>query len=258
MKPLHVALVISLGSPFVAAPTLAVAAQPPAATANVAPAVEPAALGAIRRMSAYLQTLSGFVLQSETSLDVVTEGSQRVQLDGITTYKVSRANAFVITVNSDVKKRTFYYDGKTFTVFAPELGFYATVAAPPTTRLTLDAIREKFGITLPLEDLFRWSDPANHRGDALVSAFAVGPATIGGVETEQYAFREGDIDWQVWIQKGDQPLPRKLMIVDRTDPANPAYVARLTWNVNPNLSADDFVFRPGKDVKAIKLTAAGQ
>ena len=37
------------------------------------------------------------------------------------------------------------------------------------------------------------------------------PATIDGVATDHYAFREADVDWEVWIQKGDQPLPRKLV-----------------------------------------------
>ena len=108
-----------------------------------------------------------------------------------------------------------------------------------------------------LEDIFRWSEPGATRPQAL-SAFHVGGAVIDGADVDQYAFRGPDSDWQVWIQKGDQPLPRKLVIADRTDPARPAYSARLTWTVNPTLTPADFTFQPGPDVKQIRLTTSGQ
>ena len=73
-----------------------------------------------------------------------------------------------------------------------------------------------------------------------------------------YLSGEGDTDWQVWIKTGDQPLPLKLVIVDRTDPAQPAYVARLSWKLNPTFSAADFAFKPGSDEKQIRLSSVDQ
>jgi len=239
-------------SPVVAAP----AAQAPrtAAPVTASQGVQPEALQALRRMSAYLATLPTAELTSKTSLDVVTTQGQRVQLDGVAHYKIRRPDGFVIEVDSDGKKRTYFYDGKHFTVYAPEFGYYATIAAPPTIRQTLDALEAKFGIELPLEDLFRWNDPTDNPAEGLVSGFKVGTATIDGVETDQYAFRQAHVDWQVWIQRGPQPLPLKVVIVDQVDPANPAYVARLSWNTNPSFAADAFTFRPAKDSRLIRLS----
>ena len=70
--------------------------------------------------------------------------------------------------------------------------------------------------------------------------------------TEHYAFREPTVDWEVWIQK-DQPLPRKLVIVDRTDPARPTFTSRLTWQVNPTFTDADFAFVPDANAKRIQL-----
>jgi hypothetical protein len=126
------------------------------------------------------------------------------------------------------------------------------VPAPATIQATIAEIGDRFGISLPLDDLFRWSSADGARAEHLDSGFLVGTETLDGVKTDHYAFREGQIDWQVWIQQGDQPLPRKLVIVDRRDPADPAYVARLTWTLNPSLSNEDFVFRPGPDAKRIR------
>jgi hypothetical protein len=215
--------------------------------------VEEGAVDALKEMSNFLMTATTMGIQSEGSLDAVTRDGQRIQLDGTTTYKVRRPG-FVIDYQSDIKDRRFIYDGKTFTIYSPEQGFYATVPAPPTNREALDEIYEKFGITLPLEDLFRWSDGAlEPRIKALQSAYEVGTATIDGVETDHYAFREEGIDWQLWIEQGDKPFPRKLVIVDRNDPARPTFVARLKWTMNPTFAASDFAFRPDADDKRIAL-----
>jgi hypothetical protein len=215
--------------------------------------IEDEAVDALKEMSTYLMKASTLQIVSNGSLDVVTNDGQRIQLDGTTTYKIRRPG-FVIDYVSDVKSRRFMYDGKTFTVYSPKLGFYASVPAPPTNRQVLDTIYNKFGIALPLEDLFRWADPANAgRIQGLQSAYDVGTATIDGVETDHYAFRENNVDWEVWIQQGDQPLPRKLVIVDRSDPSRPTFVARLAWQVNPTFSDADFTFAPDANAKRIQL-----
>jgi len=244
----------------IGAPAVSLAAAAPATTAaaapKAAPHVQPEALRALQGMSAYLATLKSFRVTSQTSLDVVTMEGQRVQLDGVATYKVRRPDRFIIDFSTALKKRRYVYDGKTFTLFAPELGFYSRVAAPPTNTQTLDLLWDKFGIVLPLEDLFRWNAADTRRSRTLVSGFDVGPATVDGVATEQYAFREGDLDWQVWIKNGAQPLPVKVMIVSHKDPANPAYIARLAWILNPVFTDAEFDFRPGPTLKQIKLTSA--
>jgi hypothetical protein len=215
--------------------------------------IEDGAVDALKEMSAYLASMKTAAITSQGSLDAVTADDQRIQLDGTTTYKIRRPG-FVIDYKSDIKDRRFIYDGKTFTVYSPTLGFYASVPAPATNREVLDTIYNKFGIALPLEDLFRWADASYaSRIQALKSAYEVGTATIDGVETDHFAFREQDVDWEVWIQQGDQPLPRKLVIVDRTDPSRPTFIARLSWVVNPPLTDADFTFVPDANAKKIQL-----
>lgn len=214
--------------------------------------VEPDAVDALKAMSTYLMSLQTVEIRSKGSLDVVTGENQRIQMDGVTNYKVRRPG-FVIDYVSDIKTRRFIYDGKNFTVYSPKLGFYATVPAPATNRAVLNTLYDKFGIALPLEDLFRWADPDGVRQQALKSAYFVGTATLDGFATDHYAFREDDVDWEVWIQQGEQPLPRKLVIVDRTDASHPTYISHLSWKVNPVFADSDFAFVPDKDAKRIQL-----
>ena len=204
--------------------------------------IQDSAVEALRSMSNYLMQQQTLQISTVGSLDVVTDDGQRIQLDGTTTYKIKRPG-FVIDYVSDIKSRRFIYDGKTFTVYSPKLGYYASVPAPATNKEVLDTIYNKFGISLPLVDLFRWGEGTSaDRVKALKSAYDVGPATI-----------EADVDWKVLIDNDDQPLPRKLVIVDRTVPARPTFSTRLTWQVNPTFTEADFAFVPDADAKRIQL-----
>jgi hypothetical protein len=253
------ALAVACGLSFSAAPGVSQdLIKPPAAPAQETQEVEPDAVQALKKMSAFLGTLGVFEVRADTTRDLVTVHGQRVQLGGVTQFRVRRPDGFQIDVATDYMKRRFYFNGKQFTVYAPELGFYATAPAPPTILQTLDVIEDRYGISIPLEDLFRWNDPSSGQVEDLTAAFLVGPAMVDGVATDHYAFREKDRDWEIWIQQGAQPLPRKLVIVDLSDEARPAYVARLTWNLNATVAADTFTFQPGPDAKAIHLAALNQ
>jgi len=214
--------------------------------------VDPDAVQAIQQMSKYLSSLNTIRLDTQGTLDVVTADGQRIQMDGTTNYEV-RKPGFVIKYTSDKKDRNFYYDGKQFTVYSPNLGYYASVPAPATNSEVLDTVYNRYGIRLPLEDLFRWNDSNAKRIENFRAAFNLGTVTLDGVKTTHYAFREPDVDWEVWIDQGDKPLPRKLSIVDRTDPARPAFTTRLKWTVNPALSAADFTFVPGPQAMKIEM-----
>lgn len=236
----------------------ALAQTPPAATPAAATDVEPEAVEALKRMSAYLGTLTAFEVKGDSTFDVSLNDGQRVQLDEHSVIKVRRPNGFVIERTSDYKDRRFYYDGKKLTVFSPRTTYYAQVDAPATIAQTLDAVSDQYGIELPLTDLFRWSEPGGGRADQLKSAFHVGKATIGGVATDHYVFREGDVDWQIWIDQGAAPTPRRIVIVDRSDEARPQYTANLTWNTKPSFSDATFAFNAPANALPIRLTALGQ
>jgi hypothetical protein len=229
------------------------AAAPASADPAVAkPILEPDAVAALKTMSDFLMKLNTFDLVSNATLELVTVNEQKLQIDGTVHYKVAKPGIW-IDFDTDLKHRQYFYDGKQFTIFAPKLGFYASMPAPATNREFLKAVHEKTGIELPLEDLFRWNDGDDTDLKELTWGFNVGRAKIDGVETEHWAFRQGDIDWEVWIQRGGQPLPLKMAIVDRTDPERPGYTARLKWTVNPALTANDFTYVPGPDAKKIQI-----
>ena len=163
-------------------------------------------MAALQGMGAYLRTLKSFQVEVATTDEDVLDDGQKIQYAGTTSILARMPNGLRAEVANDRRERMYLYDGKTFTLFAKRLNFYATVPAPPTVGQLADTLDEKYDVTVPIVDLFRWGTPGWSTDD-IKGAMDVGPSTVEGVTCQQYAFRQDDIDWQIWIQKGDHPLP---------------------------------------------------
>lgn len=249
----HPALFVGLG--LALSGPMAAAAAPQtadAAATAAAPAIDPRAVAALENMGKYLRTLKSFTVHGDNTIDLVMDDGQKLQFPGTVDYKVRAPDRLRLDIKTDRKERQLFYDGKKLTVYGPKARFYASVDAPPTIRELLASARDNYDIELPLADLFLWGTDAAPVS-ALKSATFVGPARIGDTVTEQYAFRQEGVDWQVWIEPGARPLPRRLVITTTDDPSQPQYASTLTWNTNQTLADSSFTFTPTADVHRIEL-----
>ena len=222
-----------------------------------APAIQAEAIDALKQMGAYLHTLKTFSVTADITSDEVLLSGQKIQVGGENTLTVRRPDGLKATVRKDETDidREFYYDGKTFTVYGKKVKYYASAPAPATIAALLDAVNERFDVNIPLADLFAWGTDKAPVQD-ITSALHIGPAMIGGIPTDHYAFRQEGVDWQVWIEKGKTRLPRKLVITTTGEEGQPQYVSVLKWNLSPSISDKMFTFVPPKD--AHRIVFAGQ
>jgi hypothetical protein len=240
-------LVPGLLAAIAAFPTVRAQTATPAATEA---AVEPEAIAALDRMGAYLRTLKAFQVRATTTTeDVLTDG-EKVQFAAAVDVLVRRPDRFRADVNSDRHSRLYFYDGKSFTLFARRVGYYATVPAPPTIAEVADRLDEKYGIEVPLADLFQWGSAQWNTSD-IKAASDIGPSEVEGVTCEHYALRQAGVDWQIWLQNGEYPLPRRLVITTLTDEARPQFTAVYTWNLAPSFNDAAFTFVPPSDAQRI-------
>ncbi|PZR50738.1 MAG: hypothetical protein DI537_57595, partial [Stutzerimonas stutzeri] len=138
---------------------------------------------------------------------------------------------------------------------APRIGYYASFAAPPSIGLLLDKARTDYGIELPLADLFTWGSDQTVRS-RVKEAMVIRPEHVGDRTCMHYAFRQEAVDWQLWVEEGDKPLPCKLVITDKTDPAMPQYVAVLHWKPDVAPTKEELAFRPPDSAKRITIADA--
>jgi hypothetical protein len=255
---LHLALafVIAGGVLCISSESPVLAASGYQADSTNASAIDPAAMEALNKMGAYLRTLQSFQVWADVTTDNVLDDGQTIQFSSKVDLVAARPNRMRVEVTDDDGHRFFYFDGKSFTIFGQVVNYYATVPAPPTLALLADDLNDKYGIELPLYDLFEWgTNDANIK--KIKAADDIGPSAVDDVTCEQYAFRQEGVDWQIWIQLGEFPLPRKLVIRTLTDDAKPQHSEILTWNLAPSFSDNAFTFDPPPDARRITIAGGG-
>ena len=246
---------LMIAAACVATPTWALDASTPAPKAaqkaQAASAVDPSALHAIDLMAQKLRTLKAFTVNADVTTEEVLDSGQKVSYGGTVTYKVRAPDKFFAALDSDRKQRSFYYDGSTFTIFAPRMHYYAQKPMTGRVRDLVDVAQEKYGIEMPLADLFYWGTERAPLS-AIQSAVVIGPAHINKIECDHLLMHQGNVDWQVWIARGTL-LPQKLVIANRDDPTQPEYTATFNWDITSSLPDSAFAFTPGKDDHPIKV-----
>lgn len=210
---------------------------------------------ALNKLGTYLRSLNAIQVQADITFDDVLDDGQIIQSFKKADLIAVRPNRLRVEITSDTEHKFYFFDGKNFTIYGQLVNYFATVPAEGTIAELINKIDDKYGVELPLTDLFKWgTDQAQI--NKIKGAMDIGPTTCGGVTCEQYAFRQDGMDWQIWIQLGDFPLPRKLVIRTLTDEARPQYSETLNWNLAPSYSDDAFTFAPPPGAQRIVMAEA--
>ena len=86
--------------------------------------------------------------------------------------------------------------------------------------------------------------PIGLTGNALFGMY-VGIHEVDGVRSHHVAFANDWLEWQLWIDAENDPLPRKIVINYKNEPGEPQYTAVLrAWNLSPDLPEGLFEFEP--------------
>jgi hypothetical protein len=241
------ALALTLAASVAGAQTAAAPAAPPPANP-----VDATSIQALQAMGTHLQSLQRFSVSTEVTGERVLADGQKLQHSARAVVDVARPNRLRARMTGPRTERELFYDGKAVTLFTPAQKYYSTVEFSGSVAELVSRLQERYGVEVPLSDLFLWGTAAAPI-DRIQSAMYVGQAVIGGERTDQYAFRQGNFDWQLWMTTGDKPLPRKLVIVNRADEARPQSVSLITWNLRPAFTDAAFRFTPPKGGSRIEL-----
>jgi len=215
----------------------------------------------LRQMSDYLAGLKQFSVQTENSLEVILRTGEKIQYNYPADLIMQRPNKFKATRTGDIVKQAFYYDGNTLTLYQKDFNYYATIDAPANVDETLDFAREYLDIHAPGGDLV-YTNAYDILTEDMVSGSYVGMSVIDNIKCHHLSFRNNEVDWQIWIQADEKPLPRKFIVTSKWMTGAPQFALVIKdWNLSPDISEDLFTFVPPKDAKPIdfiSLTGAGE
>ncbi len=198
----------------------------------------------LKAMSDYVSSQQTIELTFDSDIEVITPELEKIQFTnsgGALLSRPDKLHAHRVGGYSEVE---LFFDGTTVSVDGKSLNGYAQFEAPGTVDDLFHALRAGHGVALPGADLLLSNSYDVLIADVLEAKY-MGRGVIGGVECEHLAFRNFDTDWQLWVEAGERPIPRKMVITSKTVNSAPQYTIRITsWKTGVTPEFDAFSFSP--------------
>lgn len=219
--------------------------------------IEPEADEILRSMSAYLAGATIFSVNADIDLEIITREGQKLQLSSAAAIVMQRPDKIHMERRGPVADVEILFDGQTLTLHGKNLNAYARTEVTGTIDDAIRAYELETGLSAPGADLL-FSDPYSVLSSGVESGIHIGTGYVNGIECHHLAFREADVDWQLWVRTGDEPVPMKYVITSKWQTGAPQYQLTLRdWNMNPQIGADRFVFSAPKDAEQLETLPAG-
>lgn len=214
-------------------------------------AVEQSAVDVLNKAYKYVGSMDKYAFNAVVLDDDVENGVVlRQKFRHEVSVKVDRPGKLRVDVKGNVKDRSSYLKDGVFAMMDHGFGYYGMVKTPRTIDAALDAIFERYGIKAPLAQLV-YSDM--HKRFKFSSSKNFGTMLVGGTECHYVAFSDPEVEAHLWIATGDKPLLKTYRIFDKREKDRPGISTSITWVENPNISENDFIFTPPKDVIEITV-----
>jgi hypothetical protein len=205
----------------------------------------------LKSMSDYVASQKTLSVTFDSDIEVITDRLQKIQFASSGQVQLGRPDKLRASRTGGYTNTEIVFDGKTFTVNDKDQNDYSQMDTTGSTDELIDVLREKYGIVAPGADLLLSKTFDVMMAD-VIDGVHVGQGIVDGIECEHLAFRNEDTDWQIWIEAGARPIPRKYVITSKAVNGSPQYTLRIKeWKTE--LAPDAFVFTPGPGAKKIAL-----
>ena len=106
----------------------------------------------------------------------------------------------------------------------------------------------------PLMDMIYRDASAHLLSSDETIVYLTDKARVAGTDCHHIAIRGADVDVQLWVEEGDRPVTRKIMITSKWEGGAPRFVANLDWDTKPQFKPGTFEFKPPEGAVKIEFT----
>lgn len=231
--------------------SLTVAGSTAAGTASAQNLIEPEAGKILAAMSDNLKAAPTLSADYDADHEIIDLAGQKIQYSASGTLALDRAKGFRMTRKGPFADAEVIFDGKTISIHGKGLNVYAQLPSPgPSVEEATEEFRASTGLDAPGADLLA-SDPYAVLTEGVTQGTLIGSAFVDGIECDHLAFRTDTVDWQIWISKGEKPLPLKYVITTKWVTGAPAYSLRLSNWKTSGIDAAQFTFTPSADAREV-------
>ena len=198
----------------------------------------------LKAMSDYVSSQKTIELTFDSDIEVITPQLEKIQFTNSGEALLSRPDKLRALRVGGYADVALFFDGKTVSVYGKHINAYAQFGVPGNVDQLIEALRHGHGVALPGADLLL-SNSYEILVAGVKEAKYIGRGIIDGVECEHLAFRNFDTDWQLWVEVGKSPIPRKMVITSKTLNSAPQYTLRVkSWKTGVEPARDAFAFTP--------------
>ena len=215
--------------------------------------IDPKADALFKKMSDFVGGMKSFSVDVDMIEEKILADNFKMAFYRQGGIKVLRPNKFALSRHGIVLNMDVLYNGKELVLSGKNIDAYVTIPVEGDIDAGLDAGAEATGGALPARDLLS-SDSYTPMMEPVEKLVYVGKVPMGDVVCHQLAARTAEVDWQLWIQDGDTPLPCRYSITSKWLTAAPEFSVNFSnWQVDPKLPASDFDFTAPKGAKALTI-----
>ncbi|MGE0259664.1 MAG: DUF2092 domain-containing protein [Alphaproteobacteria bacterium] len=224
---------------------------------SVQPAISADASNAVLQMGKTLEAKE-FSFKAQTIRVFEDADAQPLHIFHTMSVIVRRPDRLAVQITGDDGSAKLLYDGKTLTVFNAAKNTYATVAAPDNLQAMMKDVVARYNVDFPLAD-FVAAEPGKAFLTGVTTGREVGTVTIDGKPARHLFFTQPPgIELELWVDKDEKALPRRLLVTYRLLHGQPSFVAQFSdWNFDVHPTDADFTFQPPAGATKAELTAAG-
>jgi hypothetical protein len=104
----------------------------------------------------------------------------------------------------------------------------------------LVTLARQYGMAQPVDDLL-YSDLYGKLAGQIQTGQYLGKEKVDGKKCDHLAFTQLGVSWQVWIEEGRKPAPRKLVVTYDNAPGRPQYWIMINkWETPAFMGDRDF------------------
>lgn len=201
----------------------------------------------LTRMTEFISSAPAYALVADMANEVLQKDGQTLESGTIIRASLQRpSQANVRFENRDGDNATIILDGDTITIFSTvgDVQIYDTIPQPGDIDASFVFLAEQLGVPDQLNHFFS-IDLTDSMKRMVKSGYHVGEATIAGILCDNLALRNDDADVQLWVAKGDKPIPRRLVVTYKNLEGQPQFRSQFEeWNFSPDFSKTFFSYSP--------------
>ena len=206
----------------------------------------------LKAMSDYLAGQKSLSAKFDSDVEVVTPELQKIQFSSSGEMKMNRPDKLRIRRTGGYADVELVYDGKTVSLYGNNAKSYVQADVAGGTDKMIDTLAGQSSVGLPGADLLLTNSYDELMANVTQGSH-IGQGVVDGVECEHLAFRGPETDWQIWIETGAKPVPRKYVITSKAVTGAPQYTLRIRdWKTDANADAD-FTFKAPADATKVAL-----